>query len=147
MNQRQWRHEVALRANCIKPSPSACGCHLSQRERLAYILASADYPSLKLTFSAEDLGWRYLNPRGSYSAVCNRDFPIQADVTLKLGTVAKLSYAKQPRVMLVRTTLGWTYYSISMKVLEFLKPFSKGFKRSARQSLAAFARGPSMSII
>ena len=42
--------------------------------------------------------------------------------------------------MLDRTTLGWTFYSISMKVLEFLKPFSKGFKRSARQSLATLMK-------
>ena len=44
----------------------------------------------KVTFSIEDLGWRYLNPRGSNSAVCRRDFPIQADVTVKQKTVAKL---------------------------------------------------------
>ena len=41
--------------------------------------------------SAEDLGWRSLNPCGSYVTVSKRDFPIQADVTVKLGTVAKLS--------------------------------------------------------
>ena len=58
--------------------------------------------------SAENLGWRYLNSCGSYSAVCRRNFPIQGDVTLKRGTVAKLSYAKQKRVMLVCTTLGGT---------------------------------------
>ena len=43
-----------------------------------------------------------------YLSVRRRNFPIQADVTLKQGTVAKLSHAKQKRVMLVRTTLGRT---------------------------------------
>ena len=44
----------------------------------------------KCYFSAEDLGWRYLNPRGSYITVCKRNFPMQADVTVKQKTVEKL---------------------------------------------------------
>ena len=86
MMLRLWRNDVALRANCVKPSPSAYGCHLSQRARLFVCFAMVE-----VTFSAEDLGWRYLNPRGSYFTDCRRNFPIQADVTLKPGTVAKLS--------------------------------------------------------
>ena len=44
--------------------------------------------------------------------------------------------------MLVCTILGWTFILFSMKVLEFLKPFSKGFKwvwaKPTTLSLATF---------
>ena len=60
----------------------------------------------KVTSSAEDLGWRYLNPRGSYSSTCVRDFPIQADVTVKQKTVAKLLCATLRRICFVRTSCG-----------------------------------------
>ena len=43
----------------------------------------------KVTSSAEDLGWRYLNPRGSYSAVCNQSFPIQGEVAPKVKNCSK----------------------------------------------------------
>ena len=42
------------------------------------------------SYIVEPIGWWHLAARGSYSAVCRRDFPMQGDVTLKLGTVAKL---------------------------------------------------------
>ena len=94
-----------------------------------------------LTFSAERLGWWYRNARGSYFAVCKRNIPMQSDVAPKVWNCRKTFMSKTTEGARCSHTLGRKPILIVIKVLEFLKPFSKGFKRSARQSLATFGCG------
>ena len=96
----------------------------------------------KCCLTVEDLGWQYLNPRGSYFTVCSRDFPIQADVAPKVRNCSKTFMSKTIEGVQCSHTLGRTSIPFVIKVLEFLKPFSKGFKRSARQSLATLSPRP-----
>ena len=72
---------VSLTRSSSLPEGASC-----QFDFKSWIFRTAEM----LLLSAEDLGWRYLNPRGSYSSTCMRNFPIQADVTVKHKTVAKL---------------------------------------------------------
>ena len=58
----------------------------------------------KLTSSAENLGWRSLNSRGSDSAVYKQNFPMQGDVAPKARIGSKnFPCTKQPRAHDVRT--------------------------------------------
>ena len=75
--------------------------------------------------SAEDLGWRYLNPRGSYSATCSRDFPIQGDVAPKVETESKTFMSKTIEGVQCSHTLGRKPILIVIKVLGFLRGFFK----------------------
>ena len=86
-----------------------------------------------VAFSAEKLGWRYLISRGSTFPSADETFPYRVMSHPRFKTVAKLSWTKQPRVMLVRTPLGWTFYSFFHESFGFLKGiFQNPLKRSAR---------------
>ena len=66
-----------------------CGLELAFRSAKTFIFTPRfSYTMEKLHCGAD----RVVVPSGlrQYLSVCNRDFPMQADVTLKLGTVAKL---------------------------------------------------------
>ena len=69
-----------------------------------------------------------LNPCGSYSATCSRDFPIQGDVVPKVWIGSKTFMSKTTEGAHCSHTLGRKSILFVIKVLEFLKPFSKGFK-------------------
>ena len=91
-----------------------------------------------LTFSAERLGWRYRNARGSYTAVCTRDFPMQGDVAPKAKNCScrKLStkIALRGRVLFALPSKG-DLFLFSLKVFGILKTFfQKGFKQVRTES-------------
>ena len=90
------------------------------------------------SYIVEPIGWWYLAACGSYSDVCRRDFPMQGDVAPKVWNCSKTFMSKTTEGARCSHPLGRKPIPFVIKVLEFLKPFSKGFKRSARQSLATF---------
>ena len=76
--------------------------------------------------SAEDLGWRYLNPRGSYSAVCRRNFPMQADVAPKVWNCIK-TFMRIPSV-------GYALFAHSRRVIFSFCHKSFGFLKGIFQN-------------
>ena len=82
-----------------------------------------------LTSSAENLGWWYLNSRGSYSAVCWRDFPMQGDVAPKVGVGSKNFHSKTTEGAHCLHYPRLDFLSFCLKVFGILKTFfQKGFK-------------------
>ena len=75
----------------------------------------------KVSSSAEDLGWWYLNPRESYTAVCRRNFPMQGDVAPMAGVGSKtfMNQNNRGRTLFAHPRLDFLFYSV--KILEFLK--------------------------
>ena len=73
---------------------------------------------------------RVVVPSGlrQYLSVCRRDFPIQGDVAPKAWNCSKTFMSKTIEGAHCSHTLGRTSIPFVIKVLEFLKPFSKGFK-------------------
>ena len=55
----------------------------------------------------EPVGWWYLTARGSYFAVCRRDFPTQGDVAPKAGIGSKNFHSKTTEGAHCLHTLGW----------------------------------------
>ena len=92
---------------------------------------------------------RVVAPSGSrqYLSVCRRDFPMQGDVAPKVRNGSK-TFMRIPSVgsVFVRTSHGGYLNLFVIKVLEFLKPFSKGFKwvwaKPTASSLATFISSP-----
>ena len=95
----------------------------------------------KHTFSAENLGWRYLNSRGSYSAVCKRDFPTQGDVAPKARIESKNFHSETTEGAHCLHYPRLDFLSFCLKVFGILKTFfQKGFKQVRTES-ATFRRG------
>ena len=94
-------------------------------------------------------GFRVAVPKSlrQYLSVCRRDFPMQGDVAPKVWNCSKTFMSKTTEGVRCTHTLGRKPILFVIKVLEFLKPFSKGFKRSARQSLATLSPRPSLAAL
>ena len=73
----------------------------------------------------EPIGWWHLAARGSYSAVCRRDFPMQGDVAPKVWNCSKTFMSKTTEGAHCSHTLGRKPILIVIKVLGFLRGFFK----------------------
>ena len=117
-----YRGNVTFRQRHLR-----CGLELAFRSAKTFIVAPRfSYTVEKLHCGAD----RVVAPSGSrqYLSVCRRDFPMQADVAPKVWVESKTFMHKTIEGVRCLHTLGRTSILFAIKVLEFLKPFSKGFK-------------------